>query len=447
MFWHIWRNNRSFLGVSACQLQAVEQVFFGSVSIIHKFGLLILFLCFYILCPEGFYLPVQCYSIFLTFLHFYISNYFFKVVISYYDKGCEGLVLLIHWWYNIQNVPVRLANGRYISTLHKNLIKRNYYRTIKISNYNKIVIKKYFLHFLQNIKRTGVSNITNPQVETKVSGEEKLCLKKGGLIHCSITEPMSILNHLNGIFFQKKKNIAIRKYLARKEKQKKVGALQNETQNLKKLVSKFSASHILPSIELLMELKMNVVGCTYLYYNVFEGCSLLLKWGGNAEYKEYPICSTNLDDYAVLRKAISLISLTAKSTDSNVVSECMSICSKDNGIGILRIQVPPCKHTILMRNCRCCIHQLITYLLETPSPQTSQPLCYAPPAAEGSLNLKFYDYSVVFCDTLASSCVLVPFNLSLSCSMLQSVIQSPPVCICRCFGTVTVHQTSVESLF
>jgi len=110
----------------------------------------------------------------------------------------------------------------------------------------------------------------------------------------------------------------------RKEVQRTVGSV----------VSNFSASHVLPSIELLMELKMNVVGCTYLYNNVFEGGSLVdngdivmrfidsdvatVKWGSDAEYKEYPIHSADLEDYAVVRRAIFLMPLTAESTDSRV---------------------------------------------------------------------------------------------------------------------------------
>jgi hypothetical protein len=110
------------------------------------------------------------------------------------------------------------------------------------------------------------------------------------------------------------------------------------------VVSNFSASHVLPSIEILMELKMSIVGCAYLYDGVAEGCSLVdnrdivmkvvgpdaatVKWGSDAEYSEYPIRSTDLSDYASVRKAVSLIPLTAESTDSTVASECMSICSK-----------------------------------------------------------------------------------------------------------------------
>lgn len=110
------------------------------------------------------------------------------------------------------------------------------------------------------------------------------------------------------------------------------------------VVSNFSASHVLPSIEVLMELKMSVVGCAYLYDDVAEGCSLVdnkdivmkvispdtatVKWGNDAEYHEYPIRSTDLSDYASVKKAVSLIPLTAESTDSSVASQCMSICSK-----------------------------------------------------------------------------------------------------------------------
>ncbi|KNZ57155.1 hypothetical protein VP01_2225g1 [Puccinia sorghi] len=110
------------------------------------------------------------------------------------------------------------------------------------------------------------------------------------------------------------------------------------------VVSNFSASHVLPSIEILMELKMNVVGCAYLYDGVAEGGSLVdngdiamkvvgpdlatVRWGSDAEYYEYPIRSADLSDYASVRRAISLIPLTAESTDSSVASECMSVCSK-----------------------------------------------------------------------------------------------------------------------
>ncbi|KNZ47000.1 hypothetical protein VP01_675g3 [Puccinia sorghi] len=52
------------------------------------------------------------------------------------------------------NCPVIFLNGRYIATQHKNLIKKIDCRTIKISNYNKIIINIYFLHFLLNIKIT-----------------------------------------------------------------------------------------------------------------------------------------------------------------------------------------------------------------------------------------------------------------------------------------------------
>jgi len=42
---------------------------------------------------------------------------------------------------------------------------------------------------------------------------------------------MSTLNHLNGnLKKRRRKNIGIRKYLAQKGKQKKVDALQNDTQ-------------------------------------------------------------------------------------------------------------------------------------------------------------------------------------------------------------------------
>ncbi|KNZ45611.1 hypothetical protein VP01_798g1 [Puccinia sorghi] len=92
--------------------------------------------------------------------------------------------------------PVRFSNGRYISTKHKKLINKNDYRTIKISNYNQKIMKHYFLHFLLNIKRT-------------------------------FTVDRNIITHVNnesfeGSFFLKKKQtIAIRRYLAQKEKQKR----------------------------------------------------------------------------------------------------------------------------------------------------------------------------------------------------------------------------------
>lgn len=120
----------------------------------------------------------------------------------------------------------------------------------------------------------------------------------------------------------------------RKEIQRTVGSV----------VSNFSASHVLPSIEVLMEMKMNVVGCAYLYNNMSEGCYLVdngdivmkvtssdtatVKWGNNVEYSEYPIRSTDLNDYASMKRAVSLIPPTAESTDSSVASECMNICSR-----------------------------------------------------------------------------------------------------------------------
>ena len=51
------------------------------------------------------------------------------------------------------------------------------------------------------------------------------------VINYRITEHMSTLNHVNGNLKKiRRKNIAIRKYLAQKRKQKKVDALQNDTQ-------------------------------------------------------------------------------------------------------------------------------------------------------------------------------------------------------------------------
>ncbi|KNZ48395.1 hypothetical protein VP01_569g3 [Puccinia sorghi] len=83
--------------------------------------------------------------------------------------------------------------------------KKNYYRTIKISNYNKIIMyfytqnnlgDSYFLHFLLNIERTVT-------VDRKIMQKEKYVNKKI--------------------------------YSPEREAKKKVGALQNDTQKFKKI--------------------------------------------------------------------------------------------------------------------------------------------------------------------------------------------------------------------
>ena len=57
------------------------------------------------------------------------------------------------------------------------------------------------------------------------------------VIKYRITEPMSTLNHLNGnLEKRRRKNISIRKYLAQKGKQKKVGAVKNDTHNFFKKI-------------------------------------------------------------------------------------------------------------------------------------------------------------------------------------------------------------------
>lgn len=110
------------------------------------------------------------------------------------------------------------------------------------------------------------------------------------------------------------------------------------------VVSKFSVFHVLPSIEMLMELKMSVVGCAYLYDNITKGCSWVdtkdivmklvspntgtVKWGSDSEYSEHPIYSTDLSDYATVMWEVYLILLTAKPMDSTVAYECMDKCSK-----------------------------------------------------------------------------------------------------------------------
>lgn len=110
------------------------------------------------------------------------------------------------------------------------------------------------------------------------------------------------------------------------------------------VVSNFSATHVLPAIELLMESKLKMVGCTYLYDGVSAGSALVdngdivmkitssdtavVKWGNDAEYTERPITSSDLKDYAVVRKATSCVPLTAESTDSSIAHECVNVCSK-----------------------------------------------------------------------------------------------------------------------
>ncbi|KNZ49643.1 hypothetical protein VP01_4884g1 [Puccinia sorghi] len=145
----------------------------------------------------------------------------------------------------IMSSPVRFSNGRYI-TQHKKLITTNNYRTIKISNYNKIIMYLYF--FTYNIKEKIIScnfysigcikynkstirneSIIRILISSSIGSKVLLVKKKHVLKRVDFWNPV---NYVMDFFPQ----INCNKKISIPEREAKQGTLKNETQNLKKCI-------------------------------------------------------------------------------------------------------------------------------------------------------------------------------------------------------------------
>ncbi|GGM25409.1 hypothetical protein GCM10010129_82430 [Streptomyces fumigatiscleroticus] len=120
--------------------------------------------------------------------------------------------------------------------------------------------------------------------------------------------------------------------------------LQEMTRTVGSVVSNFSASHVLPCIEMMLLASLKVFGCAYMYDTASPDGTLVdtgdivmrkitrekatVKWGGDNIYDERPLYVGDLECYCSVRSALAVVPLSAEAAGHEVVHNCRQVCEK-----------------------------------------------------------------------------------------------------------------------
>ncbi|WAR57774.1 hypothetical protein PtB15_5B4 [Puccinia triticina] len=111
--------------------------------------------------------------------------------------------------------------------------------------------------------------------------------------------------------------------------------LQEMARTVGSVVSNFSASHVLPCIEMMLLASLKVFGCAYMYDTALPDGTLVdtgdivmrkitrekatVKWGGDNIYDERPLYVGDLECYCSVRSALAVVPLSAEAAGSSIM--------------------------------------------------------------------------------------------------------------------------------